>query len=447
MVRIRRIAAIAVLGVVAATYGAVSPAQAQTVTIDKAERFAGLAESAGLVIDLANTSLTLGKALANVNASLASTDVDGAIKNATKTLGATGRGVGQLLTASDVETKAPTVAGLLNDAKPQACVANLPLAGLLNISLACGISASSIQNDLPVSSAAGHVADIRVPGSGPLGQLLNALNIDDLAGTLQGLLGGGSPASAQAVDTNLLNGLLGNSDLTALGGLTALTASITPVNDALNGLLGLLNGGATLSELVPDPVVIGVGTSTSFVKTDLAKVTSEAKSAGIDVKLLPVERIPALRNGLIRLVVGEAQTVATYDRTTGKADANPVVANLLRLDVLGVSVPVAPNLDLDIPGLLRIQLGNGTKVVEADRARATAVGASINVLNGLVRVALADAVSEVGGAVKLSRVQGTAFEQVRQLPRTGGPGPLLPGIGAAMLVLVVVGRRMVIRTR
>jgi hypothetical protein len=430
MVRVRRIAAIAVLGVIAATYGAASPAQSAEVV--KTERFAGLADSAGLVLDVAGTSLTLGKATANVS---------GTLDGVNKTLAAAGKGVGQLLTASEVETKVPTVAGLLNDAKPQACVANIPIAAILNVSLACGISASSISNDLPISSAAGHVADIRVPGNGPLGQLLNALNIDDLAGTLNGLVGGSSVASAQATDTNLLNGLLGD-----LGALPVLGSNIGPVNGVLDQLLGLLDGGLGLSELVPDPVVIGVGTSTSFVKTDLAKVTSDSQSAGLDVKLLPVPRIPALANGLIHLVVGEAHTVATYDRTTGKADANPVTANLLRLDVLGVSVPVAPNLDLDIPGLIRIQLGHGTKVVEADRARATAVGASINVLDGLVRLALADAQSEAGGAFK-ETPKVLAVEAVRQLPRTGGPGPLLPLIGAGMLVLVVVGRRVVIRTR
>lgn len=445
MVRIRRIAAIAVLGAVAATYGAVSPAQAQaTVTIDKSERFAGLAESAGLVLDVANTSLTLGKALTNVSGTLGSTDVDGKITNSIKNLAATGRGVGQLLTASDVETKVPTVAGLLNDAKPQACVANIPVAQLLNISLACGISASSIQSDLPISSAAGHVAEIKVPGDGPLGQLLNALNIGDLAATLQGLLGGGAPATAQqaqATDQSLLNGLLGD-----LGGLDELTRSIAPVNDVLNQLLDLLES-TGLSQVVPDPVVIGVGTSTSFVKTEVGKVTSDAKSAGLDVKLLPVPQIPTLANGIIRLVVGEAHTVATYDRAAGTADATPVTANLLRLDVLGVSVPVSPNLDLTIPGLLSIQLGKGTRVVEADRARATAVGASINVLDGLVRVALADAASEVGGAIKISQVKGNTFTQVNQLPRTGGPGPLLPLAGATLLVLVAVARRVALRTR
>jgi hypothetical protein len=416
----------------AAAYGTVSPAHADTL---KTENFASTAESAGLLLKLGGSSLTLGSA---------KSFVDGALAPAKNLLSAKAEGAGQLLSASSVSTQAPTIAGLLTDSKPQACVANLPLAGLLNVSLACGISSSTVASDMPIARALGHVADVRVLGDGPLGQLLAALNINDLAATLQGLVGGGASPTAAATDTALLGGLLGS-----LGAVNQLLPSLPLVGDTLNTLLGLLNTN-TLSSLVPDPVVITVGDSTSLIQTDASKIISKATSSGVDIKVLPVAAIPALANGLVHIVIGEAGTTATFDRLAGTSSAKYDVANLLRLDVLGVSIPVAPNLDLTVPGILALKLGKGSVETLADRAGATAVGASLDVLNGLVQLRLADASSSIGG--KLASVTTPVpvplkVEAARQLPRTGPGSPLIPILGVSVLALAVVGRRMVLRTR
>jgi len=442
MVRVRRIAAIAILGVVAATYGAASPARAQVV---KTENFKASALGVGLNLKLGNQSLTLGHAQSSI---------DGLFGGTTKTLNAVAEGAGQLLTNSVVSTKAPN-GGVLTDSKPQACVANVPVVGagtlhLLNISAACGVSSSSVKNDLPTTSAEGYVADIRVPAEGLLGQILGALNLDDLATQLNGLLGSGVGTSANetnntlAVD-NVLGGLLGS-----LGGAPVLNAAVPQVNNVLNNLLQLLDTNS-LASLVPDPVVLQVGTSKSLLKTDLNTVTSTASGRGVEIKILPVSAIPTLANGIIHIVIGESDTVATYNRLTGKSTADVKAANLLKLEVLGVSVPVAPNLDLSIldgtPLASRIVLGKGTTNVLGDRAEATATGAFVSLLNGLIELDIAKAQSLVGGAFNETTSKVLGVEAVRQLPRTGGPGPLFPAVGATILVLAVVSRRMVLRTR
>jgi hypothetical protein len=460
MGRIRKVAAIAVLCVVAAGYGTVSPAQAETL---KTETLAGLAESAGLTLKLGATSLTLGSATSSVNATLANTN---------KTLAAVAKGAGQLLSASEVATKAPKLDGLLSDVGQRACaIPEIPLAGILNISAACGNSASSVVNDLPTSSAIGYVADIRVPGNGLVGQLLAGLGIDNLGATLDGLLGGGTPLSgvsgAQATDQGLLGGLLGTLDGLGLSSGNGAVGSVVPqlsaVDQVLQSVLDVLNGGVGLNELIPDPVVVTVGNSTSSVVTELGKVTSEAVSSGVDIKVLPLANVAGLipnlgvvnlSDGLLRIVIGEAKTTAVLDRVTGKSTANVGAANLLRLSVLGINVPISPNFQLDLPGLLSLTLGKGTTEILSDRAGATAVGAALKLLpsaNGssLLELRLADAESRVGGALKLTDVPQVLnrVEQPRELPRTGANGPLLALLGGGVLALAVVSRRAILRTR
>ena len=61
---------------------------------------------------------------------------------------------------------------------------------------------------------------------------------------------------------------------------------------------------------------------------------------------------------------------------------------------------------------------------------------------------LAHAEASVGGRLATVNPPNVlSVEAVRDLPRTGGPGPLFPALGVGVLVFAVVGRRMVLRTR
>ena len=169
MVRIRRVAAIAVLCVVAAAYGTVSPAPASAAdTTITNEVLSGNSLGQGLNLEVLKGILkldpiTLGRAESAVTATLAT--------GLAPVLNATALGAGRLLSASEVATAAPK-SGSLFDPGGEKCAAVVPVPELLKISIACGNSPSSVVNGLPVSSASGKVLDIRVPADGILGMTL-----------------------------------------------------------------------------------------------------------------------------------------------------------------------------------------------------------------------------------------------------------------------------------
>lgn len=444
MVRMRRIAAIAILCVMGAAYGTVPAAHADSTT----EALSGIALGEGLNLKVLSTApLTLGHAESAVKATLAT--------GVAPLLSATAKGAGRLLSNSDVDTAAPKGGNPL-DIGQQQCVASLPLAGLLNVSVACGSSTSSVQGGLPSAEALGHVLDVRVPGDGILGGLLNDVG-GTVAGLADSLLGGSGVTSTTA--TPLLGVLGGGNGATSLLNPTQLTNAIPIVNDLLNGV------GQTAASVVPDPVVVTLGASTSSVKTEAGKIISTSRGRGADITILP---LPLFPKGLAQVIVGDATATATYDRAGGVASSTFDPA-LLRLSVLGINIPVVPNLDITIlQGTAlesTIKLGAGSSVVSDDKSKAGAVadGVSIHLLKGLgassptaldggIKLSLAHAEASVGGklasfkdAVPPAVVAGV--EQTRQLPRTGGPGPIVPILAASVLVIAFVGRRVIIRTR
>jgi hypothetical protein len=441
MVRIRRIAAIAILCVVAGVYGTGSPAQASTTTN---EVLSGLALGEGLNLKLLNLDpLTLGHAESAVKATLAT--------GLAPVLSATALGAGRLLSASEVATKAPNGAALLDGDGQQKCAAAIPLADLLQISIACGTSVSSVENGLPSSTALGHVLDVRVPGGGLLGQLLN-----DVGGTVAGLADSllGTGVGSQSGPTGSLLGVLGGGNSTTpVLNLNQITNALPLVNDLLNGV------SHTADSVLPDPVVITLGASTSSVKTEAGKVVSTARGRGADITILP---LPLFPKGLAQVIVGDANATATYDRAGGVASSTFDPA-LLRLSVLGINVPVVPNLDITIlQGTIlesTIKLGAGSSVVSEDKSKAASVadGVSLHLLKGLgassptaldggIKLSLAHAEASVGGklaSVTTPEVKG--IELVRQLPRTGPSSPWLPAMGVGVLSLAIVGRRYALR--
>ncbi|HZN13294.1 MAG TPA: hypothetical protein VFB78_03420 [Acidimicrobiales bacterium] len=402
----------------------------------------GIALGEGLNLKVLNLDpLTLGHAESAIKATLAT----GVVPQLT----ATATGAGRLLSDSVVSTVAPKGADS-TDLGTQKCAVALPILNpsgslhLLNVSVACGSSTASVANGLPQATALGHVLDVRVPGDGILGSLLN-----DVGGTVAGLAGG------------LLSDGVGTSStetLPLLGGLLStnqLTNALPIVKDLLNTVSN------TASSLVPDPVVVTLGASTSSVKTEANRIISTAKGRGAEVTVLP---LPAFPNGLAQVIVGDATATAIYDRGTGAATSTFDPA-LLRISVLGINIPVVPNLDITIlQGTVlesTIKVGAGTSIVSDDKSKAGAVadGVSLHLLKGLgatpgkldggIKLSLAHAEASVGGKIATLKDAPivNAVELTRQLPRTGPPTPLLPIAGVGVLSLAFFGRRMSLRNR
>jgi hypothetical protein len=234
------------------------------------------------------------------------------------------------------------------------------------------------------------------------------------------------------------------------------------VTNLLPGLEDLLDTAKnTVAGVVPDPVVITLGESTSSVTTTASKVTSAALGRGARITVLP---LPLFPNGLLQVIVGDSTTSATYDRVAGTSTADYKAA-VASLSVLGVNVPISPNINLTLlagtPLESTILLGAGGTTTQGKESRAWADGISVHLLKGLgetsanardggILLSLAHATSAIGGNL-VSNTTRTAVlgttEQARQLPRTGPADPFLPIVGVGVLTLAVIGRRAVLRTR
>src|SRR5919202_1498421 len=134
MARIRRIAAIAVLSVVAVAYGAATPAHADT-----PEVFQGTAKAVGLDLNILGTAATLGQATATVQSAVE----------------AVGTGVGQLLALTPghlpVLTRATPAKPAPSPGLEGVAVPGLgaPLDSILQLQRACGSSTTSFDGGRP----------------------------------------------------------------------------------------------------------------------------------------------------------------------------------------------------------------------------------------------------------------------------------------------------------
>ncbi len=419
MVRIRRIAAIAILAVVAATYGTVSPAHADT-----PEVFDGSSLATGLDLDVLGNKLTLGHATASV-------------VSATE---AVGLGAGQLLALTS-----PTLRSIATPARPGPASAvdrcagvdlPAPLGTLLTLGVACGASTASFTNGLPIATGTGKVLGLSVN----TGQLLEPINT--------------------AVGVPLLN--------TVRPILDALDAAGQPLNLAAGDLVKkLIEGGLSAQTLAR----VTLGESASKVVSEVGRISSTSTASGAEVKLLPPPAVGQISEALravwnqpfVTITVASAKATATYDRSTGVASptVDPSLVRIKIADFLNVAglreVNLAPGQNLTIlentPLESTISIADGTTALSADRsaAGARADGVALHLLKGInggVKLNLAHAEANVAGkpATVLPKVK--AVEQVGELARTGGPGPMFPALGAAVLVLAIVGRRAyVLRSR
>jgi hypothetical protein len=415
MKRIRRIAAVAILCVVAGAYGTASPAQADT-----PELFQGAAKAVGLDLNLLGTTATLGQATATVQSAVE----------------AVGTGVGQLLALTPghlpVLTRATPVNPSPNPGLEECAIPGLgdPLDSLLQLQSACGSSTASFVNGFPLATGTGKV----------LGLGLSANTI------------------LSTVDSNLKLG-------------DTLASTLNPIGEALRGtpLDGTVD---TVVGLVKDVIntktlEVTLGESTSSVKTAAGSVASLATGSGAEIRVLPLPS--ALKSAglptdpVITISVGKASASAVFDRGTGVATPT-VTPSLVHIhlndavSLLGLphDIDVAPGISQTIlqgtPLESTISVAAGSVSQSADKSAAGAEADGVNLhllkgLNGGIKLTLAHAEASVGGALATKTRVLAAVEQPRQLPRTGGNTPWVPALVAGLLVVAGATRRAALRTR
>jgi hypothetical protein len=419
MVRIRRVAAIAILCALGAAYGTVSPAHADTPEVFKAD-----ALGRGLDLSVLGTALTLGEATSVVQSSTE----------------AIGTGAGQVLSLTSPVLKTIATPANPNPAPNAEKCAGVdlppPISPLLQLGLACGASAASFNNGLPIATGSGKVLGL-------------SLNTGELLASV------GVPA----VGATLIN--------TVKPILDVLDQAGQPLNLEVGDLLSKLIEGALNAQTLATATL---GESTSSVVSDALQISSVGKASGAEIKLLPPPALGQISDVLkavwnepfVTVTVASAKATAVFDRKGGVASAaaDPSLVSIhiaSFLNILGlhdITVPVGQTLTIlgGTPLESTIIVADGVTSTAADKSAAKAVadGVSLHLLKGIsggIKLALAHAEAGVGGKLATVTPKVAAVEVVRQLPRTGGPGPLFPALGVGVLVFVVVGRRMVLRTR
>ena len=402
MARFGRLAAL--LGAVTLAGALVAPpATAQTA---KPESYLGSA--AGRALDLTVLSLpkvTLGVSTAKV----------------TSLLTAIGEGAGSLgLTGA---TQRAEVANSGSSVLPNNCAVPLPVAGILNLGLACGSAAASITGTNPTGTGEGSVAAVDLNGQALL----------DVAGSL----------------TDTLTGTVATA-LDPVCGLVALTCTVT---DTVGDVLASVLDTKTLE--------LSAGGSTSSVVTEAGKVISTASATGAEIKLLPLPVVGGAvsTEPLATIIVGAAKATAVYDRATGASTptVDPAIVrvrlNTLLTNTLGIPseivVPVGQS--IVVPGTegtpleTEIVAAAGRTVTNPDgTVGAIADAVKVHALKGVsggILLSLASAEAGVAGALAVA----APIVPVLELPRTGGT-PWMPFAGAGVLGLAVLVRLVRART-
>jgi len=405
----------------------VAPASAQTTNTvqSRPESFIATAAARGLDLNVLGTHVTVGQSSALINSVLSAK--------------ASGAGVALVSgTVSNSEVNGPNMA----TAPPKACVLNLPVAGLLNVALACGESRASTTDPGPQAFGHGSVAGVDLaalnlltPVIQLLQSLLNALLpvVDQTVGAVTGLLG---PTLG-----NIVGPLAGNLGLGS-------GSTVAPVSGLVNQLLDGVKRASGLA-------TIKVGDATAQAGTTAGAVTATATSAGAQVDLLPGLTLGGAP--LLSVIVGSAKSTSTYDRGAAKATPSfdAAVARVrLGLPLLGGTVTEIP-LQLNTPLTLlagtpletTISLGAGRTVTDPNTGSVAAYadGVSIQALKGIsggIGLELAHAETGAGGQSRLVSEQ-QVITPLPALAKTGND-PWLPLTGAGLLLVALTIRRRVV---
>jgi len=410
----------------AQTTGAQTGTQTSRAVETRAESFIATAAARGLNLNVLGTRVTIGQSSAVIN-SVPSAKASGA---------------GVALVSGTVSNS--EVSGVnQTQAPPKACVLNLPVANLIAVQLACGESRASTGADGPQAFGSGSVAGVDLAGLNLLDpvvqllqQLLNALLpvVDQTVGTVTGLLGPGLG--------NVLTPLAGNLGL-------GTGSTVAPVSGLVNQLL---DGVKRATKLVD----IKVGPSTAQTTTASAAVTATANSAGAQIDILPGLTLGG--SPLLSVIVGQAKSTSTFDRTTAKstptfdAAVARVRLGLPLLGGVGLDIPIQLGTPLTLlagtPLETTISLGAGRTVTDpaTGSVASYADGVSIQALKGIgaggIGIDLAHAETGVGGQSRLV-TQQQIVTPLPALARTGND-PWMPLTGAGLLLVALMIRRRLV---
>ncbi|HEX3621987.1 MAG TPA: LPXTG cell wall anchor domain-containing protein [Acidimicrobiales bacterium] len=424
-----RLGAIALAGTVMAAMLAL-PASAQTTTPPptvqtRAESFIATAAARGLDLNLFGTHVTIGQS--------------SAVINSTPSAKASGAGVALVSgTVSSSEVDAADQSAT----PPKACVLNLPVANLLTVNLACGESRVDTTGGAPSAFGAGSVAGVDLAGLTLLQPIIDLL---------QSLLNAILPVVDQTVGTVVnaigptLGGILG--PLAGNLGLGS-TSNVAPVSGLVTSLLDGIKKATSL-------VGIKLGDSTAQAATAPGLVTATATAAGAQIDLLP--GLAAGGAPLLSIIVGQAKSVSTFDRSTAKstptfdAAVARVHLGLPLLGTAGLDIPVQLNTPLTLlagtPLETTISLGAGRTATDPSNGSVAsyADGVSIQLLKGInggIGLDLAHAETGAGGQTRLVSQQ-EVVQQVPSLPKTGNDA-WLPMAGAGLLLAALGIRRRLV---
>jgi hypothetical protein len=397
----RRLTALVMTTFVAGAFLAI-PASADT-----PERFAGTAAARALNLTLLGNNVTIG----STNALGDSSPL------------AQANGAGVLLVPGTVSTAEARGANA-GQAPPEACVLDLPLLNLLSVAVACSQSAASTAGGVPNAASTARIAALDLGVLSLLDPLISQLTplVDQTVGSV----------------TTILDSLLGNLLTPILGNLGLTTDSL--VSDLLDGL-----------ERATGVLAATVGPSASALSTTATAVTASSSAQGAVVDLLPGFALTGAP--LVSIVVGEAKTVSTFDRSGGASSSSfdPAIARVT-VPLLGLDLPVQLGAPLTLfagtPLESTISLGAGRTVSNPDGTKGSvADGVSIQLLNHTIGLELAHAESAIGGAKGAISEQTIAsvLPAKEILAKTGGESSWLPIGGFALLFVAFLTRRALTR--
>jgi len=248
---------------------------------------------------------------------------------------------------------------------------------------------------------------------------------------------------------------------------------LSPIVEALTGtpLEQVADGTVeTVQDVLNDTLTLN-STARIVVAPALAEVTSTAEqvtavahSQGIRIELLPVNELGAT-NGLlpddlvpgeplITITIGDAKAKSVYNRLTGQRLAPESSASAVTIafgstaltDALGISpepITVAPGVEQCVlTGTpLETCVSVATAGTDAD-GNPFATSTSVSLFRGLPTGGIDIATGGVTGGAAGALIPAVAAPAA-DLPRTGAD-PTIPVVGAGLLALAVLGRRVVL---
>jgi hypothetical protein len=347
-----------------------------------------------------------------------------------------------------IEAKAEGVNNAGQTIQPETCMGNEleAVPGVARLDIVCPSVIARVDGELPYARGLGAEVVLEPSVSAVL----------DTLGLQEPVVDGADQVFEQVLDP-LVQALTG----TPLGELVDAEGAVQTVQDVLTDTLTL----NSTARVVVAPALAEV-TSTA------ERITATAHSQGIRIELLPVNELGAT-NGLlpddlvpgeplITITVGDAKATSVYDRVAekvlpGEASASAVTiefgssALTTALGLPAEPITVAPGVEQCILTGTPLETcisvatagtdADGNGVQDDPYATSTSISLFRGLPTGGVNLATGGVTSGSAGTGAPEPVAEAA--PAGDLPRTGA-NPMLPVIGAGLLALAVLGRRIVV---